>query len=400
MKLTQLNTLATDKVVAHFDFAKNDVTHLRIEALERFKALGLPMAKHEIFGKTGVRTIYDVDYLKDFKVGCHCEIPKSDNYRIVFRKGFFSPLQSSLPDCVKVRFETHPQLENESKNPFYLLAFALNRNFYKIEIEADVHLEKPIEIVYVDEIHASQNHMHVSVFVGEGSKVDIFERILIESASFFNHTLALHVATRAQVSHVHEQNAQADTHIISNYHYFQAKDTKANIYAYEKGSNLSISVWDIFLQGENAQMDFVALQLPTQEQHLSTIIDLHHDAPNTKSSQLIKQVINDAAKGVVDAKVVVSKNGAGTKSSQLCNSLILSDQAQVQSFVKPQLEIFIDDLEASHGATVGSLDEDQIYYLMSRGIHYERARELLIDAFSKQAYERFPQYAREFIGAK
>lgn len=399
MKLAQLGMLETSEVLTQYGFANKDNASMRQEAYERFKLLGLPKNKHEIFGSTGVKKIYEIEYLNNSSIS-QCEIPQSTNYRIVFCSGKFDPKQSSLPDGVRVDFESHPRLLNRSENPFYFLSYALNDGFYKIDIEDGLKLQYPLEIVYVEDKNGSQTYAHVSLHVGVDAKVDLYERIFINSASLLNYTFALHVNKGAQISHVHEQKAHEEARIIGNYQYFQSQESLVNTYTLEEGSALCVSVWDIFLQGESAQMDFVALQLPKNEQHLSTIVDLHHDAPNTHSSQLIKQVINDSAKGVVDAKVVVSKNGIGTKSDQLCNSLILSEHAQVQSFVKPQLEIFIDDLEASHGATVGSLDEEQIYYLMSRGINYERARELLIDAFKQQVYERFPEFAKGSIGAK
>ncbi|MBE0496449.1 MAG: SufD family Fe-S cluster assembly protein [Campylobacterales bacterium] len=398
MKLAQLNTLGAGEATAHYGFANKDNSAMRQEAYERFKLLGLPKNKHEIFGSTGVKKIYEVEYHRDENVSEYV-IPKSDNHRIVFVEGWFNQAQSSLPHGVSVEIESHPRLLHESKNPFYFLSYALNDAFYSVRIKEETQLQKPLEIVYVNNKETAHTHMHVSLHVGANAKVDVYERLLVGSGSLFNHTLALHVSEGAQISHVHEQKAHEKAHIISNYHYVQGKDSKASIYSLEAGAALCVSVWDIFLRGDKAQMDFVALQLPKNEQHLSTIVALHHDAPNTHSSQLIKQVINDSAKGVVDAKVVVSKHGVGTKSNQLCNSLILSDKAQVQAFVKPQLEIFIDELEASHGATVGSLNEEQLYYLMSRGIAYERARELLIDAFTHQAYERFPEYAKGGMGA-
>jgi Fe-S cluster assembly protein SufD len=397
MKLLEMDRLEIDELQSRFDFPPNEATWLRLEAFAKFKELGLPMNKDEIFGKTAVKTIYDMDYASAFKPDSYWQLPETPNYRILFQKGSYSPIHSSLPNGVKVRFEPDPALHKKSKNPFYFLSYALNQGFYSIQVEDNLELEKPIEIIYINEIHAFQNHMHVSLHVGVNSKIQILERVLIQGAGLLNHTLAVHLDKNAKIEYMHEQASQKDAHIISNYLYLQKEDSEAKIYAFEHGSDLGISFWDLHLQGESASIDFVALQTPIKKQHLSTIVELHHEAPNTQSNQLIKQTINDEAKGVVDAKVIVSKNGARTKATQLCNSLILSEKAQVQSFVKPQLEIFIDDLEASHGATVGNLDEEQIYYLMSRGVDYESARKLLIEAFSQEVYEKFPKWAKEFI---
>ena len=397
MKLLDLENLKVSELEGQFDLSLKEHIELRQKAFTRFKELGLPLNKDEIFGKTGLRATYSGDYLKELSANSNWQIQENPNYKIVLRKGVYSPMHSSLPDGVKVQFEAEPHLYLDHKNPFYFLSYALNRGFYKIEIKRDLELDKPLEIIHTDEVHASQNHTHLSLHVKANAKVQILERVLVNSACFFNQTLAVYLDENAKIEHMHEQASHNFAHIISNYLYFQKKSSQASVYAYEHGSSLGISFWDLRLDEERAKLDFLALQTPTQKQHLSTIVELHHNGPNTHSTQLIKQTINDEAKGIVDAKVIVSKNGAGTKSHQLCNSLVLSEKAQVQSFVKPQLEIFIDDLEASHGATVGNLDEEQIYYLMSRGVDYESARKLLIEAFSQEVYKQFPKWAKEFI---
>lgn len=397
MKLIDLESVSTKKILKDFSLPMDTATRTRIESIEKFQALGLPTRKSEIFAKTGIKSIYDKEYLQNKRSGNFTNLPANDNFRIVFKKGFYSPIQSKLPEGITIRFEKTPILKELSTNPFYYLSGALNKNFYFIHVKKGFDLETPLEIIYIDELFKSQTHMHITLEVEENASINLFEQVLIDTSSFFNHTLNVILNKGSKIVHVHQQSAQNYTHIINNYNYTQHENSSAKIYSYQDGAELAIGLWDIDLVGENADIDFTALQLPTQKQKLSTIVNLKHNAPNTRSNQLIKQIINDEAKGLVDAKVIVSKNGAGTKANQLCNSLLLSDKASAQGYIKPQLEIFIDDLEASHGATVGSLNEEQLYYLMSRGISEDNARLLLINAFKKAAYERFPQWAKDKI---
>lgn len=397
MKLIDLQTISTEKIVKDFALPDDEATKTRIESIEKFQSLGLPNRKSEIFSKTGIKSIYEKEYLQDRISDNFTALPQSDNFRIVFRKGVYSPLQSKLPEGITVGFDKTPVLNNLSTNPFYYLSGALNQNFYCIHVAKGFEVETPLEILYIDAVLNSQTHMHITLEVAERASINLFERVLIDTSSFFNHTLNVILNKDSKIVHVHQQSAQDTTHIINNYNYIQHENSSAKIYSYQDGSELAIALWDIDLVGEHADVDFTALQLPTQMQKLNTIINLKHNAPNTTSNQLIKQIIDDEAKGLVDAKVIVSKNGAGTKAKQLCNSLLLSDKASAQAYIKPQLEIFIDDLEASHGATVGSLSEEQLYYLMSRGISEDNARLLLIEAFKKAAYERFPSWAKEQI---
>lgn len=397
MKLIDVEQLSTEQILQNLSLPEGEAQSTRIESIEKFKTLGLPTKKSEQFAKTGIRSIYENEYLKEKKSDIRTELESTENFRIVFRNGFYSPLQSKLPEGVTLNFDSTPKLNKSSTNPFYYLSGALNKNFYAIKVEKGLQLETPLEIVYIDELYKSQTHMHISLEVEENASINLFEKVLIDTFSFFNHTLNVTLKKDSKIIHVHQQSAKSSAHIINNYNYTQEENSSAKIYSYQDGAELAIAVWDIDLAGIGADVDFTALHLPTKKQKLNTIVSLKHNAPNTTSNQLIKQIIKDEAKGLVDAKIIVSKDGAGSKVTQLCNSLLLSDKAGVQAYVKPQLEIFIDDLEASHGATMGSLNEEQLYYLMSRGISEDASRSLLVDAFKKTAYERFPSWAKEKI---
>jgi len=393
MKLIELTKTCTQDILKSFNLPDDNI--VRLDSIQKFQKLGLPNKRDEIFSKTGLKSIYNNDYLKDNKSSFNLNLPISKNYRIVFRKGFYSPLQSKLPDGVSIHFAEVPILDEKNTNPFYFLSGALNKNFYYIKVAKNLHVEVPLEIIYIDDLYKAQTHMYITLELEKNSKLNLFEKVLIGSESLLNNTLNVVLKDNSELVHVKKQSADKTTQLVSMYNYTQNKNSKAKIFSYEKGSALALSIWNIDLVGQNADIKFTALQLPTKKQRLNTIVNLIHNAPNTTSSQLIKQVIDDEAKGLVDAKVIVSKNGQGAKAKQLCNSLLLSDKASVQAYVKPQLEIFIDDLEASHGATVGSLNEEHLYYLMSRGIKENNARDLLIDAFKKEIYNSFPKWTKE-----
>lgn len=397
MKLIELNKLKVNDILKQYDLPQDEVTLTRIDLIKKFKALGLPTRKSELFSKTGIKSIYEKNYLQDEKVELDKQLKTTDNFRIVFKHGLYAPLKSKLPEGMSVHFDKKPVLDNLSTNPFYYLSGALNQNFYAIKIKKNVHIEKPLEIVYLDDIYQSQTHMYITLELEVNASLNLFEKVMTSSSNFFNHTLNVILNEDAKIVHIHQQEAQDSSDVINTYNYTQNENASAKIYSYQNGSSLSIALWNINLAGENADVDFTTLQLPTKKQKLNTLVYITHNAPNTTSNQLIKQIINDEAKGLVDAKVVAGCNAPGTKANQLCNSLLLSEKANAQAYVKPQLEIFIDDLEASHGATVGSLKDEELYYLTSRGINEDNARLMLVDAFKKDAYERFPLWAREDI---
>ncbi|MDC1485509.1 SufD family Fe-S cluster assembly protein, partial [Pelagibacteraceae bacterium] len=114
--------------------------------------------------------------------------------------------------------------------------------------------------------------------------------------------------------------------------------------------------------------------------------NINHLAENTKSYQLIKCVLNDTAKGVYQGKIFVDSKAQKTDGYQLSKALLLSDNTEFDA--KPELEIYADDVKCSHGSTSGNLDENSIFYLMSRGLNYKQSRELLINGFLLDVVEK------------
>ena len=113
-----------------------------------------------------------------------------------------------------------------------------------------------------------------------------------------------------------------------------------------------------------------------------TVSQIVHAGKNAKSDQKAKNILQDKARGIFDALIKIDPEGAGTKAHQNSKAVLLNDGAYMAS--KPQLEIYIDDVEASHGSTIGELDEDQLFYIRSRGITLEEARKMLILAFANE----------------
>ena len=112
---------------------------------------------------------------------------------------------------------------------------------------------------------------------------------------------------------------------------------------------------------------------------IDTTTDIEHLSPNTKSQQLVKGVVGGNAKGVFQGKIHIAPNAVKTEGRQLHKALLLSDDAEIDC--KPELEIYADDVKCSHGAASGELDEEQLFYMRSRGIDEDEARQILVEAF-------------------
>jgi Fe-S cluster assembly protein SufD len=123
-----------------------------------------------------------------------------------------------------------------------------------------------------------------------------------------------------------------------------------------------------------------------RESHIHVLID--HQAPNCRSFQLYKGVVNDFSRSSFEGKILVRQAAQKTDAFQLNNNLLLSDRAHADS--KPNLEIFADDVKASHGATVGQLDEEQLFYMQTRGFSKAEAQNMLVYSFSKELLDMIP----------
>ncbi len=146
--------------------------------------------------------------------------------------------------------------------------------------------------------------------------------------------------------------------------------------------------YHVILAGENAEalLNGVWMLADKREAHIHIFID--HQAPQCRSYQLFKGVLNDFSRSSFEGKIMVRQAAQKTEAFQLNNNLLLNDHAHADS--KPNLEIFADDVKASHGATVGQLDIEQLFYMKTRGFPEEEAKNLLIYGFAEQVIQMIP----------
>ena len=143
------------------------------------------------------------------------------------------------------------------------------------------------------------------------------------------------------------------------------------------------------LEKENASCYILSGLSLGKEEHQEIKTRINHMAPNCKSYQKIKNVLENDSKGVYQGKIFVKDTAQKTDAYQLSKALILNDKAEFNA--KPELEIYADDVKCSHGSTSGSIDEDAVHYLMTRGIEFPMARKLLINGFINEIFENIPE---------
>ena len=163
------------------------------------------------------------------------------------------------------------------------------------------------------------------------------------------------------------------------------KDSNLEMVLTQQGVTLSRSDININLNESSSNYDLIGVYFGREKQHQDITTCVNHLAENTSSNQIIRGILDDSSVGVYQGGVKVAPNAQKTDGKQMSRALLLSNLAESNS--KPELEIFADDVSCAHGATIGELDKDQFFYLLSRGISYSIARELLIKAYLNEVVE-------------
>lgn len=203
-----------------------------------------------------------------------------------------------------------------------------------------------------------------------------------------NHALRISVGQNAQLNHIRLQNDRIDRSVLSSTHVRLARDARYHCTFQTTGAATSRQEFWIELHGQAADATIHGAQLMTGKQVMDTTILIEHQAPNCTSNQTIRNVVDGHASGVFQGKVHVHKIAQKTDGYQLCNTIMLSPTAEMNT--KPELEIYADDVKCSHGTTTGKLDETSLFYLQSRGIPQAEARRLLLMAFVASVFDNLP----------
>ena len=195
-----------------------------------------------------------------------------------------------------------------------------------------------------------------------------------------NAVTELFVKNNAVIDHYRIQQESQKAFHISTQQFQIDQSATASSHSISLGGRLVRNNVNAILNGEDAEVTLNGLSLTMNGQHVDNHTSIDHAKPHCRSFELYKSILNDRSRGVFNGRIIVRPDAQKTDSKQTNQNLLLSDQALVNT--NPQLEIYADDVKCTHGATIGQLDEEAIFYLRSRGIPPETARQLLIFAFA------------------
>ncbi|MEM5472604.1 Fe-S cluster assembly protein SufD [Hoeflea sp. AS60] len=250
---------------------------------------------------------------------------------------------------------------------------------YSFSIAADQAIEEIIEIQSVQS--GGQVHNRFVAAFGANAKATVIERHLGDEgeAGLSTAVTTLDLANGAEATWIILQGCgQHDQH-LGQLNARLGADAKLKLYVINAGGKLVRQELHVEAAGEGSHLDLRCVNLLAGDSHTDVTLTLGHNVPNTTSSEIIRNVVLDRARGVFQGQIRVAQIAQKTDAQMACNTLLLSDEGEFAA--KPELEIFADDVICAHGATVIDIDHNHLFYLMARGITEKSARGLLVNGF-------------------
>jgi Fe-S cluster assembly protein SufD len=409
---------AADNYAAAFDTVTRDapvpdrVQALRRAGFERFAALGFPTTRNEDWHYTSLSPIAEEEFTLLTARTDDAQAAQLDPYylraerwpTVVFVNGRFSASLSSLKNLPKtVRLETLAESWGTSKSlpdqighvastenyAFTALNTALMYDGALLEIAKDAEVAGAIHLLYVTDATAAKGQIHprTVIIAGRNSRATIIESyVSLSNARYFTNAVTeVSLADGANLSHYKIQREGMRAFHVGTIEVRQARDSHYQSFSLALGAELSRTNVYTTLDGENCGATLNGLYMIGGEQHCDHQTQIIHAQPNCFSRELYKGILDGRSHGVFNGKVYVHPIAQKTDGKQTNKTLLLSDQAVADT--KPQLEIFADDVKCTHGATIGQIDQQALFYMKSRGIDTVTATKLLTYAFAADVLE-------------
>ena len=373
-------------------------------AIETLAAQGLPTTRDENWKYANLRPV-DKTRFTSVAPPSHANVAQSDlpaalaNYaRYVFVDGVFAAGLSaaSSPAGVTVRSaaaSSMPAMNASSAGPdarFALLndAFAIDGALVHAPKNADCTACVEILFVATEAAQSAASYPRLELDVEANARVGLIERHISarNDANFVNGAVQVNVAAGAQVDHYRLQQAGARSTWIDTLTATVDKDAKYAMHFVGLGGLSARSTVRVQLIGERAETAIHVVSLGDGQQVQDGFALIEHIAPNTKSDQSVRAIAASRSRVAFNSKVVVRERAKGTDSKQSLRGLLAGPQAEID--VRPQLEIYTDDVRCNHGATAGKLDDNMLFYMLSRGIERDIAQQLLKWAFLEDVVSR------------
>lgn len=277
----------------------------------------------------------------------------------------------------------------EMTNGLIALNLASWQDGFFAYIPDNIHVKRPIQIVYI--VNSDQNifiQPRNLIFIGNNASASIVhcDESLECKDTLINTVTEIYVGDSSQCDYYKLENKDNQSTLINHLLIQQAGSSIVNTNTTVFNGGLVHNTIIVNLSEPKAEINTNGLYLVDGKQEITNCLYIKHNAPNCKSNQLYKGIMDDAAKARFIGHVFVAKEAQKTEAHQINRNILLTDDTNVVT--KPFLEIYADDVKCSHGSTVGQLDDNAMFYLRSRGICEQNARVLLMHAFAKEVVDK------------
>jgi Fe-S cluster assembly protein SufD len=378
-------------------------------AREQAEALGLPGRRDEEWRWTNIRPIQRGHFAAAEGIGGDIEpanrLPFDNPVRLRFVDGIFQGVPDELPeglslvaladadaDTREAAFSPKPAPSLvDANDALVTLNTAMAREGVVIDVAANAMIDRPVVIEWLDGASEStMSHPRVLIRLGRSATVTVVEHIeaVGDRPTWRNSVIVSTIAANAALTHI-ALGLDGERRLATERSFAALeRDARYHSYNIQLGGRMVRREYDVHVGGSGAHTELVGLMMPRGGQVLDTHTRITHAAADTSSNEHYRIVADDTGRGIFKGRILIEQDAQRIQAYQSSNNLILSDDAEIDA--KPELEIYADDVSASHGATIGRLDAEALFYLRSRGIAMAEARALLIAGFARQVIDEIP----------
>ena len=368
---------------------------------ELFLKEGLPNKKNEnwkfsdlnfIISKNFKNITNNNDYKFDEKIEL---INDFDHNKIILINGLLKSYDLQFEESGKVKIESLKSLEgfyNHVKNNLNYLNKALSIGGFDLEIQKDYKCKKPIIIYnyFTENLDNKIINNSNKIQVNQNSELTLIEYNIGKKSKFIKNTFEkINIDKGAVLKNIILQKTKGNGYFYRNISGTQDYNSSYQNFILSSGLKFNKIEIDMNLEKEKSSCYILSGLNLSKEEHQEIKTQINHLAPNCKSYQKIKNVLESDSNGVYQGKIFVKDTAQKTDAYQLSKALILNDKAEFNA--KPELEIYADDVKCSHGSTSGSIDDEAVHYIMTRGIELRVAKKLLIKGFLNEIFDNISE---------
>ena len=383
---------------------------LRGRGAAKFAALGIPTVRDEEWRFTNVTALNAIDFAPAGQISGAAERLHGFAYtdaavRLVIVNGRFDTTLSRVKDLpagvqagsLAVALKDHAdvvqryfgQIADFTSRSFTALNTAFVQDGAFVYLPDGAVVDTPIHIVFVSGADATtvMAHPRTLVVAGANAQAKVVESYIGSSGeSYLNNAVTeVFVGENAGIDHYKVQQESLDAFHIASLFAHTSRSSRFSSHSFTLGGRIVRNDAVAILDGEGGDCTLNGLYLADRERLIDNHTTIDHAKPHCGSHEVYKGILGGTARAVFNGKIIVRQDAQKTDAKQTNRALLLTDGATINT--KPQLEIFADDVKCTHGAAIGQLDDDAIFYLRARGLSYAEARDMLIHAFAGQVLD-------------